>query len=245
MYQPRGYRRWVQGRDLTGYTIVVKESDLYIRTCTDLSEKACQLVKKFRNDLEEYISGHPFFAAALEPFDVEPDAPLIVREMARVARIATVGPMAAVAGTLAQLVGEELAGLSPEVIIENGGDNYIKSSHDRIVAIYAGNSPLSGRVGLEIRAEDTPLGVCTSSGTVGPSISFGKADAAVVIAPSAALADAAATAVGNAVVTIEDIPHALEVAQSIEGLTGAIVIKGAQIGAWGKLQLCQLESGPG
>jgi ApbE superfamily uncharacterized protein (UPF0280 family) len=154
-----------------------RETDLYISTVTDLSPRAHELGRRFRRELEKYIARCPDFAASLEPVEVEDNAPLIVREMAQVATACGVGPMAAVAGAIAGAVGEELARLSPEVIVENGGDIYLKSEKKRLIAIYAGNSPLSNRLGLEIEPQHMPTGVCTSSATVGPSLSFGATDA--------------------------------------------------------------------
>ena len=238
MYQPREYRRWINTNDLVAYTVRIKETDLYIRTSTDLSAVALESIKKHREGLEQYISSHPFFAASFEPLTVEKEAPAIVREMSLASTIAGVGPMASVAGAMAQLVGEDLAMLSSEVIIENGGDNYIFSKSDRVVSVYAGKSILSGKIGVVIHSAETPLGICTSSGTVGPSISLGKADAAVVVARSAAIADASASAIGNSVIVEDDIPHALEIARNIKGLMGALVIKNDRIGAWGALELC-------
>jgi hypothetical protein len=242
MLQPQEYRHWVNTHDLVAYTIRFKETDLYIRTRTDLSAKAFESVKKHREELERYILKHSFFAASFEPVTIEIEAPAIVKEMAQAAMLTGVGPMAAVAGAMAQIVGEDLTRLSREIIIENGGDNYICSEHDRVVSVYAGNSPLNGKVGLLVHAAQTPLGICTSSGTVGPSISLGKADATVVAAPSAALADAAATAIGNTVVTAEDITRALETAQRIKGLLGVLIIKDANMGIWGQLELCATDS---
>ena len=149
--------------------------------------------------------------------------------------------MAAVAGAISEMVGAELLNYSEEVIIENGGDIFISSKRDRIVAIYAGNSPLSEKYGVEINAADTPMGVCTSSGTVGHSFSFGKADAAVIIASSATLADAAATAIGNMVTTREDIDKALDYARSSSLLKGVIIIKDDSMGVWGNIRLCEIH----
>jgi hypothetical protein len=243
MFQPRDYRLWVNTPDLAAYNVRIKETDLYIRTTGDFSDIACRVVKGHREALEKYISSHPFFAASFEPVTVDDSAPPIVCEMACASALAGVGPMAAVAGAMSQLVGQELSRMSDEVIVENGGDNYLSSSKERVVAIYAGVSPLSGKIGLRFKPEDMPLGICTSSGTVGPSISLGKADAAVVVSPSAAVADAAATAVGNAAKSADDIPTALEVARGIKGVTGAIVIMGDRIGVWGKLEICRLDIG--
>ena len=240
MYQPRVYREWVKAGELTSYNVCLQETDLYIRTVTDLSREALATVKIHRQALERYIQAHPFFASSFEPIKIAEEAPIVVRLMGEAAQIAGVGPMAAVAGAMSGLVGEKLAEFSCEVIVENGGDNYLRSSKERIAAIYAGNSPLSGKLGLRIRPEDMPLGICTSSGTVGHSISFGRVDAAVVTASSTALADAAATAIGNVVECVEDIPKALELAQSFHGVLGVVVIKDDRMGSWGKLELCRI-----
>jgi len=130
---------------------------------------------------------------------------------------------------------------SPELIIENGGDIYLKSLRNRVIGIYAGQSPLSGKIGLEVSGEDTPLAVCTSSGTVGHSLSFGQADAVVVTSKSATLADAAATAIGNTICQPDDIPAGIEFAQDTEGLLGVIIIKDDKMGVWGKITLRQMD----
>ena len=148
--------------------------------------------------------------------------------------------MAAVAGALAERVGRALEPLSAEVIVENGGDIYLKVASPATVSLFAGKSPLSHRVGLKIDPELTPLGVCTSSGTVGHSFSFGRADAACVLAPNAALADAAASALGNRVQQAGDIAAALEWAAALPDILGAVVIVGDKLGAWGRVELVPL-----
>jgi ApbE superfamily uncharacterized protein (UPF0280 family) len=242
MYQPRTYRHWVKGNDLAAFEVTVKETDLYLRARSDLKQEAYELVLKYRRVLEEYIEGHPLFLTSLEPLAAEKNAPPLVIDMAEAAQKAGVGPMAAVAGAIAEAVGRELSAFSPEVIVENGGDIYLKSLTRRRIGIYAGKSPLTKRVGLEIEGEETPLGVCTSSGTVGHSLSFGLADAVVVLSPSTALADAAATAIGNLIRRPEDIPGGIEFARSIGGLKGVVIIQGEQVGVWGELKLCQMEA---
>ena len=115
-----------------------------------------------------------------------------------------------------------------------------------MIGIYAGKSPLTGRIGLEISAEETPLGICTSSGTVGHSLSYGKADAVIVLSPSTILADAAATAIGNLIVQPGDIPNGIELAKGIDGLRGVIIIQDDRMGLWGEVKLSQIsESGHG
>ena len=240
MYEPRTYRHWIKDKDLTSFNIVVKETDLYIRASTNLGEKAYELVLKYRHELESYIRHHPDFVTSLEPLPVSDDAPHIIIEMSAAAAKVGVGPMASVAGAIAEFAGNELLGFSPEIIIENGGDIYLKSLEKRIVGIYAGKSPLTGKIGLEINGQDTPLGICTSSGTVGHSLSYGKADAVVVLSRSATLADAAATAIGNLIVQPGDIPNGLEFANGIDGLKGVIIINGDKVGLWGDVKICQM-----
>ncbi len=238
-YQPRDYRGWVDSHDLIHFTVAIGETDLAIYACEDLHRKARRTVLKYRSQLENYIAANPRFQSSLEPLPVPPHAPRIVMEMVRASSLAGVGPMAAVAGAVAETTGQELLAYSPEIIIENGGDIFLKVDRKRVIGIYAGESPLSGKLGLEIEPSDTPLGICTSSGTVGHSLSFGKADAAVVLAPSTALADAAATAVCNRVKTAADIDAAIEFGSSIPGIAGIVIIIGKDIGAWGKVVLCE------
>jgi ApbE superfamily uncharacterized protein (UPF0280 family) len=240
MYQPRTYRHWVQGQDLVSFNITVKETDLYIRASTNLKSKAHELVLQYRAQLENYIKRQPSFATSLEPISVAEDSPQIVKEMAASSEKVGVGPMASVAGAIAQFVGIELLAFSSEIIVENGGDIFLKSSRDRVVGIYAGKSPLSGKFGLEIRSTETPLGVCTSSGTVGHSLSFGRADAVVVIAKSAILADAAATAIGNIISQPDDITAGIEFARGNRELLGVVIIKDDKMGVWGKVKICQI-----
>jgi ApbE superfamily uncharacterized protein (UPF0280 family) len=240
-YQPRLYRHWIEGKDLVSFSVTEKETDLYIRAASNLQRKARRLVLKYRRQLEKYIEKNPDFQTSLESIKVSRSAPAIVREMAEAGMKAGVGPMAAVAGAIAEAVGKGLLEFSPEIIVENGGDIFLKTLRKRVVGIYAGSSPLAGKVGLEISPPDTPLGVCTSSGTVGHSLSYGKADAVVVMAASAALADAAATSLCNRVRQPGDIAKALEFARGIGGLRGVVIIIGNDIGVQGEVRLCEIS----
>lgn len=240
MYEPRFYRYWVKGKDLVSFEVIVKQTDLYVRSRRNLSDKALDSVLKHRASLENYIEHHPLFLTTLEPYQAEAEAPAIVKEMARVSQLTGVGPMAAVAGAIAEAVGKDLLVFSPEVIVENGGDVFLRISKRRLVGIYAGQSCFTNKIALEIVPGGTPLGICTSSGTVGHSLSLGRADAVIALSPSAALADAAATALGNIVSSPDDIPKAIEKAQTISGLQGVVVIVGDKMGAWGKVKIVPL-----
>ena len=235
-YQPRTYRHWVKNKDLITFSVIVEETDCNISAVTRLESKARKSILKHRAIIKKYISSHPLFLTTLTPFTVEADAPLIIQAMAEAGKKASVGPMAAIAGAIAQFTGEELSQYTPELIIENGGDIYLHSSKNRTIGIFAGDSPLSGKIGLEIAGKNTPIGISTSSGTVGHSLSFGRADAVVVLAENAVLADAVATGAGNLVLTPSDIPRCIEYAGSIPGVKGIVIIKGEDLGAWGAVE---------
>jgi ApbE superfamily uncharacterized protein (UPF0280 family) len=238
MYEPRTYRHWISGDDLVSFNVTVRETDLYIRATGNLEKQALESVQKHRQPLEDYIRRHPLFMHTLEPCETEPDAPEIVREMAEAGKIAGVGPMAAVAGAIAEAVGRDLMAFSPEIIVENGGDIFMQTLKTRKAGIYAGeSSPFSGKLALEIGAEDSPLGICTSSGTVGHSLSMGSADAVIVTAPSTSVADAAATAVCNKIKSAADIKNEINSAVIRYGISGLVIIKDEEIGIWGNIKL--------
>ena len=240
MYEKRTYRNLVKTDDLVKFEVIVKETDLLVRAKSDLFRETRESVLKYRRQIEAYIEVNPEFQRSLIPLKEDPYAPEIVREMIRTSRLAHVGPMAAVAGAMAESVSKDLLKLSEEVIVENGGDIYLATSRERTIGIYAGDSPLSLKIGIVIGPEDSPLGVCTSSGTVGHSLSFGKADAVCILSKSAALADAAATAVGNIVKEKKDIELGLERGKEIEGVLGTLIIVGEKMGVWGNVKLTQL-----
>lgn len=237
----RTYQQWMPAGDLRSFRVTVQETDLLILALHDLSALAAEAVVRYRAEIETYIQAHPEFQASFDPVAVPAQAPPIIQAMAAAARQAGVGPFAAVAGALAEAVGRALLPFSPEIIVENGGDIFAASARSRVFGIYAGHSPLTGKLALRLEASQMPCGVCTSSGTVGPSISLGRADAAIIIAQSAAFADACATALGNRIRTAADIPAGLAFAAQTAGIEGAVVILGEAIGAWGNVQFVKTK----
>jgi ApbE superfamily uncharacterized protein (UPF0280 family) len=219
------------------YRVTVKESDLCVHTDPPLEKLAGELLLQYRGYIENYISANPEFARTLKPWHISGPTPKIIRDMAEAGKKAGVGPMAAVAGTVAEYVGRELLKHSPEVIVENGGDIFLKTDTPMTLAIYAAQSPLSLKVGLRINAVEKAQAVCTSSGTVGHSLSLGKADAVCAVSGSCALADAAATAIGNHVKSESHIQGAIEFGKKIDGLRGLVVIIGDKIGMWGDIEV--------
>ena len=234
-YKERKYRNLIEGKDLIPFQVKEAESDLYIRANQELNFYTRQMLLNFRGQIESYIDSHPIFKSTLLPYSQDKKAPEIIKSMIHTTALCGVGPMAAVAGAISEFVGKELLYYSSEVIVENGGDIFIKSNKVRKVSIFAGSSPFSQRIILKIEAKENYIGICTSSGIVGPSLSFGKADAVTVISDSVLLADAAATAVGNIIKTRKVIEQGIIYAQKIKGVKGVVIIKDDKMGLWGDI----------
>lgn len=240
MYEQRTYRAVSQSEDLICYEVICKETDLFCCTQTDLRSVIEERVLFYRTLLERYIQKRTDFFSSLGPIAPDPLAPLMAKAMIEASGAVGVGPMACVAGAVAEFVGKDIEDASGEYIIENGGDISIKTNRERTVVIYANKSPYSGRIGIRLKPDKKPYGVCTSSGTVGPSLSFGKADAVCVVGASALFADGLATLVGNMVNKADDIEAALEAAKGYQGIKGVVVIIGDTLGAWGDLELVKI-----
>jgi len=228
------YRRLISQR-MVSWRTVHRETELFICADKKLNGIAKDIVVRLRAVLDGYIEKHTEFAKSLMPVEPVPGAPIVVMDMCRAAKAASVGPMAAVAGAFAAYVGHEILRSSKAVIVENGGDIFMKADTERTVAVYAGNSPLSMKLGLIV--EPGPIAICTSSGTVGPSLSFGHADAAVVVSKDACLADACATRLGNEIKSVDDIARALDIIAEIPDVIGAAVVVGDKCGAVGDIRL--------
>jgi ApbE superfamily uncharacterized protein (UPF0280 family) len=243
--QNRDYRSRVHHRDLVSFRTVVQETDLHIQAQRPLEKQALEAVLECRGYLEAYIRQRPEFKTALAPLRIDSPVPAIVAAMNRAASAAGVGPMAAVAGAVAEFVGSALLQHSEQIIVENGGDVYLCTAAPVTMGLYAGKSPMSMRMGFQVGGHGRPTGVCTSSGTVGHSLSLGRADAVCVVSMDCALADAAATAIGNRIRTPEDIPAALEFGRRISGVLGLVAVAGERMGCWGTVELVPLSGKKG
>lgn len=241
-YVERSYRNLFKNDRLVYFNAKVKQTDLRIGADSDLREKALESIIKYREIVETYIAKHPDFLKSLSPVKAAPNASFLIKKMCDAAFEANVGPMAAIAGAIAQEVGKDLLKYSDQVIVENGGDIFIHCKQDIKVGIFAGESPFKDKLALKISSENMPSGVCTSSGRIGPSISFGKSDAVTILSKSAYLADAAATATANRLKSAEDLEDTISYAQSIKGVTGVIAVIGNKIGAWGQVELVEWNS---
>jgi ApbE superfamily uncharacterized protein (UPF0280 family) len=211
-------------------------------------EEAVRTVSSQMSTLDRYIQRNPDFVKTLDPIDAEPSAPHIVKTMVSVAKRVEVGPMAVVAGALADLALEAMLKSKATIaIVEDGGEIAASSQRDFNIGLYAGKKSLFNQVAFKILPSDCPIGVATSSATVSHAISFGQAEAATVFANTAALADGAATAICNAVTGESEeasIQRGLDRAKQLN-IEGTIIHRGDYVGTYGRLpQLVKIKSRP-
>ena len=244
MIEPRTYRHEMGAGRFRSFTTGYKDTDLWIGIDPgsyheEMKDFCQESIKNYRNELEMYLAREPEFGRSLIPCSINQYTPDLAITMAKAAKKANVGPMAAVAGAFAQQLGNDLLNNFniQELAIENGGDIFLNLINPFILSIFAGNSPLSGKVGIEIPRNAGKMGVCTSSGTVGPSLSFGKAEAVMVACKDAALADAWATSLANRVQTAEDIDITLKYTEQIKDLLSIVIICNGCIGIRGRFDL--------
>lgn len=242
MYEARTYRKQMKAEDLEYFQVLEFESDLFIgvehQTMTaDFPPIVVNELKKLRQAIVDYNQTHPGFIASLIPLELDQYAAPIVADMLAAGKIAGVGPMAAVAGAVSKYIGSLLESSSSEIIVENGGDLLIKTKKERRIAIHTGNLRFPD-LGIKIKPRAKPLGVCTSSGVMGHSLSFGKADAVTILSENIPLADAVATALGNRIKKPADVEKGLAWAKNIPGILGVLIIIEDQLGAWGEIELC-------
>jgi len=246
-YRQRRYRLQAgeESSDTATFNVKINESDLLIRAAdAGLRKMAGERLMYYRHQLEVFLAQFPEVRFQLSPFKIPEQVlvPDIVATMVAAAGKAGVGPMAAVAGVLAEAVGRDLLAASPVVMIENGGDVFLAGACSYTVGIFAGRSPFSDRLGIRLkRPEKFSAGICTSSATVGHSLSLGKADAMCVYADSAAFADALATAMGNRIRSVDDLNIVVEDALAFDSVHGAVAILGDKLAAAGEVELIPLS----
>ena len=241
MSKEHAYRKGVHPKDLISFRVLIKETDLLVSASKDLSKQTRYRVHHYRRQLEDYIKSKPDFLSTLLPYPEDPFAPEIIREMISATRIFDVGPMAAVAGTIAQLVGRDLLKHTEELIVENGGDIFLKAKRPITVSIFAGSSKFNDKLGVVIYPEQMPTGICTSSATVGHSLSLGTADSVCIVANKASIADAAATTLGNKITDRFKLKKEIESMKESKNIKGGVVIIGKTMASWGEIELTKIH----
>ncbi|WP_394706688.1 UPF0280 family protein [uncultured Draconibacterium sp.] len=244
LFEERTYRSQFNTERYTGFEVKHLETDLWIgidpASYQDgMQELVLAKMKTLRQTFEDYIEKEPFFRKSLKPFQPSDFAPEEAKEMARAAEKAGIGPMSAVAGLFAREIGEEICKnfSVKELLVENGGDIYLLLQDELVLSVFAGESILSERIGLVIPAGSSTFGICTSAGTVGPSISYGKADAVVVVCEDILMADALATALGNKVKTPDHVEKVIKQAENYNEIQSLLIICEDKIGIKGENEI--------
>jgi len=231
------YRRNISVKGKYCYRVKYKYTDLFITSDRNISKELETPVLSFYEGIEKVILSEPAFEKSLVPMRIRDHYPSIIKKMCHAAKIFRVGPMAAVAGAVCEIIAESIAGRCGFLMIENGGDVFIKSSIPVNIGLHNSNKYFSDRLNIKIDAERTPCGICSSSGSMGHSLSLGKSDLVTILSGSAILADAAATAVANSIKKQTDIEKAIRRYKKNKEIMGLIIIKDDKIGIWGAVQL--------
>lgn len=239
-YRERSYRSRFSSDERRWFCVKFLESDLWIGVDrgsyrASMEADTYAMLVDLRRQMDAYLLMDPQYKTALTPYDAGLEAPNILKEMSRVSHKTGIGPMSAVAGAVAKKVAEFLG--TQEVIVENGGDIYAQAASDMDISVFAGQSPLSEKIGLHIPAADFPLGICTSSGTVGPSLSLGRADAVMIVCKDVLLADSYATAMANRIKTVNDLQSVIDRISDIPEILGAIAVKDDRMAITGRFEL--------
>ena len=245
MYEPRWYRQNI-GERFNSFTYRFMETDIWVafdvfsKVSKDeilrFVDNKCRSLRKL---LEDYFLISPEFEHSLKPLKVPATAPELIRKLADGSVKTDVGPMAGIAGAFAEEIGKacKIEFGFKEIMIENGGDNYLDVLTDIYVKLYAGEHPLSNKIKLIIEAKDSPLGLCASSGKFGHSKSFGKADLVSVACKNTILADQYATAFANKIHESNDINTVLLEASTIPEIIHIAIFMDDKFGVRGKLKL--------
>jgi len=235
----RFYRNFLSAKKEICFQIVIEETDLLIKAEKHLEKEISSYVQFLRAQIKSYIEIYPQFLTSLSPLDLDPKAPYLVQQMLKAAKTAQVGPMATVAGAIAEAIALKFVSESPNLIVENGGDTYLCSTTDRIIGILT-EEKQKINLGIRIPKKDFPCSLCASSARIGHSLNFGQSDLVVVKSPSGALADGLATYLSNLLKTKDDLYPVLNLAQKIKKITGLFIQIQGQIGVWGDLELIAL-----
>ena len=243
-YRERSYRSRFSNDERRWFCVKFLESDLWIGVdsgsySASMESDTYAMLVDLRRTMDAYLLIDPQYKTALTPYDAGLEAPDILKEMSKVSHKTGIGPMSAVAGAVALKVAGFLKSRYDvnEVIVENGGDIYAQASTDMDISVFAGQSPLSEKIGLHIPAGSFPLGICTSSGTVGPSLSLGRADAVMIVCNDVMLADSYATAMANRIKSVNDLQPVFDRITNTPAILGAIAVKDDRMAICGQFEL--------
>ena len=236
MYEERFYRYFSKGSFIceTAYY----ESDLYIISSSNIDKNYVRsILIKYYNQIKEYTEANPEFLSSLSPLAVDDTAPAIVKDMLRVSLLAGVGPFSSVAGAIACYVGKEILKMSEEVIVENGGDVFLKINSSKEIGIYLGKSFNPDLLSVRIKERAYPFGICSSSSKIGHSLNFGNTDLLTVLAKDAILADGLATAYSNRIKKRVDVDRVIKDAKKNPSVEAVIIAFSNELFFWGDIEI--------
>ncbi|MFV0376233.1 MAG: UPF0280 family protein [Mangrovibacterium sp.] len=249
LFEAKTYRNWVPAGRFRSFEIQSGDINLWVAVGVEVFQPEMEMIAKDKLNeqlagLDTYLAEDVFFRKSLKPHAVPVSAPALVQTMAKAGDLAAVGPMAARAAALCELVALELLNKfqveGMELITECGGDLFLKLNEAITLPLLAGEADISGLMGIEILPEQTPLAVASGSGSKGKPISHGKADAVLVVAKQGAVAGAFAVGLGNLIKSPADVDKVLKRTEVIPEIEGAILILDDQIGLRGDFELTML-----
>lgn len=236
MYEERFYRQSTKTNHIL--EVSYQESDLLILSSQKIPQELAQeIVKKYYDIISEYITFNKQFQTSLSPLKDDPSAPEIVKAMLASCNITGIGPFASVAGAIAQYVGQELLSQTEELIIENGGDLFLKINKEILLGVYLGRNFKLNNLTLKIKPRNYPFGIASSSAYIGHSLNFGKADLVTVIAKDAIIADGLATSLSNQIKKPSDAQRVIALAKDNFLIEGLLIAVEEKIFLWGDIEL--------
>ena len=228
--------------DLFSLHLVYKQTDLVLRTegKPDRQEVETYL-KQAYEDIEGYIACDGNFLSSLHPCEVRETAPDIIKVMSEYASKANVGPMAGVAGAIAEYIGKRLSSRHRIILCNNGGDIYYESPEEQWIFLSAPGSPFHNKIKMCVPSAIKGKGLCTSSGASGHSVNMGRAYAVTILAGNAFSADVWATAISNQIRSHEDIDRILSLCKTQDDIEGVVILVDDYLGIWGDIGLSRVE----
>ena len=230
------YRNKISSRQKYNWRILYKYSDILVSCDKDIILKLKKLIEEIYVILESHIRKNPSFGKSLSPLKSRPEYHPMIKKMYEKTALFNVGPMAAVAGVVCDFLASGLDNYCRCLVIENGGDVFIKSDKDIDVCVYLKNKYFTDKIYLRIKTGDMPCGLCSSSGSFGHSLSLGKSDLVTVMAGSTISADGAATSVANNINSYKDISKTINRYKTAEDIKGILIVKDDKLGVWGKIE---------
>lgn len=232
----RFYRQFVS-REFYTFEITFKESNLFIKSCKDLKNEAFEELYRLRRHIEDYILVSRDFVTSFVPVKYDDKAPIIVKNMMKFSQEVGVGPMACVAGAIAQEVGKSILKHCDECVVENGGDIFLKLNKEVQVGLFVSpKSPLNN-LSIKLKHSNKPYGICASSAKIGPSLSFGSSDVSLIISNDAYFSDALATLCGNMIQNGKDLNKAVLTAKQFPKTIGCCFVCEDKMALWGDIEI--------